>query len=150
MKDKKKIDYNITLIESCKILKKSKRTVSRYIKNGWLKPEKIESNRGTLEYRFNQANLLKFKKPGKTEKTEQTRPENDIIAFLKDQIKVKDEMINQLIERSRETNILLKGLQNQLLLTGDKKEERKDRVVKADKKGQGINGFFKRLFKGVK
>lgn len=32
-------------------------------------------------------------------------------------------------------------LQNQLLLTGDKE-------AKADKKGQGINGFFKRLFKG--
>lgn len=138
---------NITLSEACKILKKSKRTVSRYIKNGWLKPEKIESNRGTLEYRFNQANLLKFKKPERTEKTEQTRPDTDIISFLKDQLKVKDEQINQLIERSRETNILLKGLQNQLLLTEGKKEVRKDRGVKEDKKGQGINGFFKRLFK---
>jgi len=38
-------------------------------------------------------------------------------------------------------------LQNQLLLTGDKKEERKDREAKQDKKGQGINGFLKRLFK---
>lgn len=138
---------NVTLLEACKILKKSKRTVSRYIKNGWLKPEKIESNRGTLEYRFNQANLLKFKKPGRTGQTEQTRPEGDIIAFLKDQLKVKDEQINQLIERSRETNILLKGLQNQLLLTEGKKEDRKDREAKQDKKGQGVSGFFKRLFK---
>ena len=89
--------------------------------------------------------------PGKTEqtgKTEKTRPENDIITFLKDQLKQKDKQISQLIERSRETNILLKGLQNQLLLTGDKKEEKKDREVRADKKSQGINGFFKRLFKG--
>jgi len=138
----------LTFSEACKILKKSKRTVGRYIKNGWLNPEKIESKKGTLEYRFNQANLLKFKKPGKKEKTEQTRPDTDIIAFLKDQLKVKDGQINQLIERSRETNILLKGLQNQLLLTGDKKEEKKDREVRADKKSQGINGFFKRLFKG--
>ena len=134
---------NVTLLEACKTLKKSKRTVSRYIKNGWLKPEKIESNRGTLEYRFNQANLLKFKKPGRTG---QTRPDTDIIAFLKDQLKVKDEQINQLIERSRETNILLKGLQNQLLLTDGKKEVRKDREAKPDKTGQGLNGFFKRLF----
>jgi excisionase family DNA binding protein len=137
----------ITLLEACKLLKKSKRTVSRYIKNGWLKPERIESKRGTLEYRFNRSDLSRFKKPGKTEdRTEQTRPEGDIITFLKDQIKVKDEQINQLIERSRETNILLKGLQNQLLLTGDKKEDRKDREAKADKRGQGLNGFFKRLF----
>ena len=140
-------ENNVTLAEACKLLKKSKRTVSRYIKNGWLNPERIESKRGTLEYRFNRADLIKFKKPGKTEdRTEQTRPEGDIIAFLKDQIKVKDKQINELIERSRETNILLKGLQNQLLLTENKKEERKDREVKADKKGQGVNGFFKRLF----
>ena len=138
----------LTFNEACKILKKSKRTVSRYIKNGWLNPERIESKRGTLEYRFNQADLLKFKKPGKTEKTDQTRPEGDIISFLKDQIKVKDETISQLIERSRETNILLKGLQNQLLLTDGKKEVRKDKEDKPDKTGQGLNGFFKRLFKG--
>jgi len=134
----------ITLLEACKILKKSKRTVGRYIKNGWLNPERIESQRGTPEYRFNRNNLLKFKKP---EKTEQTRPENDIITLLKDQLKVKDEQINQLLERSRETNILLNRLQNQLLLTGDKKEERKDREAREDKKGQGINGWLKRLFK---
>jgi len=147
MKKGLETDYNITFSEACKILKKSKRTVSRYIKNGWLNPEKIESKRGTLEYRFNQANLLKFKKPRRTERTEQTRQEGDIISFLKGQLKVKDEQINQLLERSRETNILLNRLQNQLLLTGDKEEERKDREAKADKTGQGINGFFKRLFK---
>jgi len=143
----------ITFLEACKILKKSKRTVSRYIKNGWLNPERIESQRGTLEYRFNRDDLLKFKKP---ERTEQTRPENDIITLLKDQLKVKDEQINQLLERSRETNILLNRLQNQLLLTegktikewkGKKDVHRRDRGAKEDKKGQGINGFFKRLFK---
>jgi len=141
---------SITFSEACKLLKRSKRTVSRYIKNGWLKPEKIESQRGTLEYRFSRSDLLKFKKPGKTEdRTEQTRPENDIVALLKEQLKIKDKQINELIERSRETNILLKGLQNQLLLTEGKKEVRKDREAKADKKGQGINGFFKRLFRRV-
>lgn len=148
MKKGSETDYNLTFFEACEVLKKSKRTVSRYIKKGWLSPEKIESKRGTLEYRFNQANLLKFKKPGRTEQTEQTRQEGDIISFLKDQLKVKDEQINQLIERSRETNILLKGLQNQLLLTEGKKEEKKDREARTDKKGQGINGFFRRLFKG--
>ena len=142
-------EYNVTFSGACKILSKSKRTVSRYIKKGWLKPEKIESKRGTLEYRFKKIDLLKFKRPGpdKTgQRTEKTRPESDIVTLLKEQLKVKDKQINELIERSRETNILLKGLQNQLLLTEGKKEVRKDREAKADKKGQGINGFFKRLF----
>jgi len=145
---------NINFTEACKILNKSKRTVSRYIKLGILKPERIRSRRGSLEYRFNRIELSKFKKP---ERTEQTRPDSEIIALLKDQLKVKDEQINQLIERSRETNILLKGLQNQLLLTegkminewkGKKDDYRKDRGVKEDKKRQGINGFLKRLFRG--
>lgn len=149
MKSKKdfETDYNITLFEACQVLKKSKRTISRYIKNGWLNPEKIESQRGTLEYRFNRDDLLKFKKPGKTEKTEQTRPENEIIAILKDQLKVKDEQIRELLERDRETNIMINRLQNQLLLTGDKKEVREDRKDRSDKKEQGIKSFFKRLFK---
>jgi len=144
MKKGLEADNNITFSEACTILKKSKRTVSRYIKNDWLNPEKIESKRGTLEYRFNRIDLIKFKKP---ERTEQTRPENDIVALLKNQIKVKDKQINELIERSRETNILLKGLQNQLFLTEGKTIKEKNREAKADKKGQGINGFLKRLFK---
>ena len=148
MKNEKdlKTEYNITFSETCKILKKSGRTISRYIKQGILKPERIRSKRGTLEYRFSKANLLKFKKPERTEKTEQTRPENDIITFLKDQIKVKDETIKELLERDRETNIMINQLQNRLLLTGDIEEDRKERD---DKKGQGINGFFKRIFKGL-
>jgi len=166
MKDQKGIDYNITFIEACKILKKSKRTVSRYIKEGWLKPERIESQRGTLEYRFNQANLLKFKKPGKTEQKEKTRPENDIITFLKaeikaknEQIKNKDEQIKELNQRSYEINSMYNNLQNRLLLTDSntiydlkvKKDDiKKDKEDKPDKTGQGINGFFKRLFKGTK
>jgi len=146
MKKESGTDYNITFFEACEILKRSKRTISRYIKNGWLSPEKILSQRGTLEYRFNRNDLLKFKKP---EKIEQTRPENDIVALLKEQLKVKDKQINELMERSREANILLKGLQNQLLLTENKTIKEKDREAKADKRGQGINGFFKRLFRRV-
>ena len=143
MKGKEKV----ALLEACKLLGKSRRTVSRYIKNGLIKPERIKNKLGTLEYRFSRSDLLKFKKTKRTKKTEKTKPESDIIAFLKDQIKVKDEQIKELLERSRENNILLKGLQNQLLLTGDKKEDREDREAKEDKKAQGINGFFKRLFK---
>ena len=134
---------DITFIEACKILKKSKRTVSRYIKKGLLNPDKIKNKLGTLEYRFNQSDLLKLKRTKKTKRTNKTEPESDIITFLKDQIKEKDEQINKLLERSRETNIMFNRLQNQLLLTGDKKEDKED---KQDKKEKGFNGFFKRLF----
>ncbi|MBA7489813.1 hypothetical protein ES702_00347 [subsurface metagenome] len=141
---KKKSD--LTFIEACNLLKKSRRTVSRYIRKGLLKPERIKNKLGTLEYRFNKSDLLKFKKTKRTKKTKKTKPGSDIISFLKDQLKEKDEQINKLLERSRETNILLNRLQNQLLLTGDKKEDREDKADRQDKKEKGLNGFFKRLF----
>jgi excisionase family DNA binding protein len=137
-------ESNVTLLEACKLLKKSKRTVSRYIKKGLLNPE-INGN----EYKFNRSDLLKFKKTKRTKKTNKTKPESDIISFLKEQIKEKDEQINKLLERSRETNIMFNRLQNQLLLTGNKEEGKKDKEDKEDrqdKKEKGLNGFFKKLF----
>ena len=101
------------------------------------------------EYKFNRSDLLKFKKTKRTKKTNKTKPESDIISFLKEQIKEKDEQINKLLERSRETNIMFNRLQNQLLLTGDKEEGKKDKEDKEDrqdKKEKGLNGFFKKLF----
>ena len=137
-------ESNVTLLEACKLLKVSRRTVSRYIKKGLLNPE-INGN----EYKFNRSDLLKFKKTKRTKKTNKTKPESDIISFLKEQIKEKDEQINKLLERSRETNIMFNRLQNQLLLTGDKEEGKKDKEDKEDrqdKKEKGLNGFFKKLF----
>ena len=65
-------DYNITFFEACKILKKSKRTVSRYIKKGLIKPEKIKSQKESVEYRFKQADLKSLKKD--TLKAKETLP----------------------------------------------------------------------------
>jgi len=138
-------DYNISYLEACKLLKKSKRTVSRYIKKGLLNSEKIGN-----QYLFNRNEVEKLNKTKRTKRTDKTKPERDIISFLKEQIKVKDEQINKLLERSRETNIMFNRLQNQLLLTGDKEEGKKDKEDKEDrqdKKEKGLNGFFKRLFK---
>ena len=50
------------------LLKKSKRTVSRYIKKGWLNPEKIKGQKG-FEYRFSQSEIESFKKPDTTGQT---------------------------------------------------------------------------------
>jgi len=134
---------NITFKDACKLLGKSRRTVSRYIKKGLLNPDRIRNKLGTLEYRFNQVDLLKLKK---TKRTKKTKSENDIMAFLKNQIKVKDEQIKELQERSRETNIMFNRLQNQLLLTEGNKEVKEDKEDRQDKERKGINGWWKRLF----
>jgi len=186
-------EYSITYPEACNLLKKSKRTVSRYIKKGLIKPEIIKSQRGSVEYRFNQADLESLKIPG-TDKTRQdiredtrqairqdTGQDNEVITLLKettqvlkDQLVIKDKQIkslsgkiDQLIERGRETNVLLKGLTNKvLMLEGNKekaetinevenkdkdREDRKDKtrqVIRQDR-GQKIKDFLKRLFKGT-
>lgn len=174
-----KTDYNITFIEACEILKRSNRTVSRYIRKGLLTPERIKSQRGTLEYRFNQADLEGLKPGiGKTrqDKTRQViRQDSEVITLLKettnilrDQLAVKDKQIKSLgkkidglIERGRETNILIKGLTNKVLMLEGKttkaetvnewENKDKDREDRQDKKrqdkGQKIKDFIKKLFK---
>ncbi|MFW6130292.1 MAG: helix-turn-helix domain-containing protein [Atribacterota bacterium] len=48
----------LTFKETCNILGKSKRTVSRYIKKGLLNPKKVRGQKG-IEYRFNTHTLRK-------------------------------------------------------------------------------------------
>ena len=184
-------EFNITLFEACEFLNKSKKTVSRYVRQGKLAPKKVKSQQGTLEYRFSRSDLeaLRATLPRETrqdrpdrqdrteetdqtghagqtrqdidkpleasytqenaiitaktgqsrqdtvdrgDKTDQTGHKTDIIDLLKEttellktQLTIKDGQINQLnaqlgqlIERDRETNILLKGLQDKVLLLG--------------------------------
>lgn len=168
----KDLESDITFFEACQILQKSKRTVSRYVRKGLLKPKKIKSKRGTVEYRFRLVELQNLKVSGKDkirgdiggDIRQDIRQDSEVIGLLKettkvlrDQLIVKDKQIKSLgnkidglIERSRETNILIKGLTNKVLMIEDKSksEIREDREVKDDKKGQGISGFFKRLFRG--
>jgi len=87
---------------------------------------------------------------------EQTGQDGEVITLLKettgllrDQLKVKDEQIkdlggkiDQLIERDRETNILLKGLQEKVLML----EQPKPEQTGQDKENK--EGFLKRLFNG--
>ena len=53
-KNNLEIDRNIIFIEACKILGKSERTLSRYIKKKLLNPDKIKTEKGT-EYRFDRS-----------------------------------------------------------------------------------------------
>jgi hypothetical protein len=94
---------------------------------------------------------------------DQTGQDNKIInlleettGILKEQLNKKDEQIkdlggkiDQLIERDRETNILLKGLQEKILML--EKPKKKDKQDKKEKETVDIEkrekrGFFNKLF----
>ena len=139
-----------------RILNKSKRTISRYIKAGKLNPEKIKGEKGIPEYSFNRSEVEGLKNSevagqgtGQNKKTEQK--DDDILSVIKvfeKQLKAKDQQIKQLLERQRETNYLLKGLQDKVLLledkTKDKKQMTKD-MTQANK--WHINNIINKIFK---
>ena len=113
-------------------------------------------------------------KPEETrpDRTRETGQDSEVITLLKEttgllkeQLTKKDEQIkdlggkiDQLIERDRETNVLLKGLQDKVLMLEKPKEPINGEVEqtgqdKGDQTGQDEPkpkkaGFWKRLFKG--
>jgi excisionase family DNA binding protein len=157
-------EFNLTLYEACEYLNRSKKTISRLIRKGKLHPKRVKSQQGTLAYRFNKADLDKLKKALGAEPTDETGQDrhapktpatalkrrdradetgqdksftgifNDIVETLKDQLKAKDRQIDQLIERDRETNILLKGLQDRLMLAEKNPIEQAGQSKKGDKR----------------
>ena len=155
---------NLTLKEVCQELGISKRTITRYIKKGILNPEKEKSENGILEYRFKKSEIEKFNNPDIT--TSQTTRQNiksesnnnDTLSLLKDnmkllekQLKAKDRQINKMLERQRETNILIGQLQNKVLLLEDKsKGKRQDKNDKpsdttSDTLSDRVKRFIDRL-----
>jgi hypothetical protein len=153
----------LTFKETCNILGKSKRTISRYIKKGLLNPEKVRGQKG-IEYRFNWTEVESLKNPDSTgQETGQNQKveikDDDTLSLLKDnmkllqkQLKSKDQQIKKLLDRQRETNYLLGQLQNKVLLLEDKsKGKRPDKTHRTedttgDTPGDRIKGFFNRLF----
>jgi len=214
-------EYSITLFEACEILNRSKKTLSRYVRQGRLTPQKITSQQGTLEYRFSKADLEALRLALDKEAQEQTRQDtpdktgqtgharqdinqpldvenltnaNKILdiqpkpeqtgqsrrdgtghdradgtgqgesiisilkettELLKDQLTIKDaqigtlnEQVHKLIERDRETNILLKGLQDRLMLLDHSQEAQRpiiDTAGKARRDGTGQPSRRERL-----
>lgn len=53
--------YTLTFFEVCEKLNKSKKTISRYVRKGFLHPIEIKSQQGTLEYRFGEIEVERFK-----------------------------------------------------------------------------------------
>ena len=152
---------DLTLKEVCQELGKSKRTITRYIKKGILNPEKVKSENGIIEYRFKKSEIEKYNNPDTT--TSQTTRQNiksesnnnDTLLLLKDnmkllekQLKAKDQQINKMLERQRETNILIGQLQNKVLLLEDKyeskREDKKHRTedTTSDTIGDKLKNFF--------
>lgn len=153
----------VSFTEASKILGKSDRTLSRYIKRKLIIPEKIKSQKG-IKYSFNLAELESFKKPDiigqMTRQNKFDDKNNDTLSLLKDtmkllqkQLKAKDKQIANFQDRQREANILMGQLQNKILMLEDKSKgkgpDKKDQTddTTGQVKWQGINSFLKRLFK---
>ena len=159
MKNKEVIKSDITFIEACNLLKKSKRTVGRYIKKKLLNPDKIKTENGT-EYRFNLTEVENLKKPDTVGQTTRQnikyeKKDDDTLSLIKDnmkllqkQLKAKDTQIKQLLERQRETNILMGQLQNKVLMLEDKSKGKKHRTDdRTEDTPNAIKRFFGRWFK---
>jgi excisionase family DNA binding protein len=154
----------LTFKETCNILGKSKRTISRYIKKGLLNPKKVKGKKG-IEYRFNRSEVESIKNPDTTgQETGQNQKveikDDDTLALLKDnmkllqkQLKSKDQQIKKLLDRQRETNYLMGQLHNRVLMLEDKtkgkRQDKKHRTedTTGDTPGDRIKSFIKRIFK---
>jgi excisionase family DNA binding protein len=131
---------DLSLNEVCRILGKSKRTIGRYIDKGLLNPDKF----GT-EYRFNRSEVESLLKAKLTKKNKPVSRNLSMTAFLREQIRIKDELIAELVERQRETNILLRGYQEQTKQIEHKKDD--ETKTTPDKKTGFIVKFYDWLFK---
>jgi len=56
-----KNEYSLTFFEVCEKLGRSRKTISRYIRQGILNPIKIESKFRTPEYRFSEKEIIEFR-----------------------------------------------------------------------------------------
>jgi DNA-binding transcriptional MerR regulator len=156
---------NLTLKEVCQELGKSKRTITRYIKKGMLNPDKIKNENGILEYRFNPLEIEKIKNNNQDigqetrQKTKNESKKDDTLSLLTDtvkllekQLKAKDKQIDKMLERQRETNILIGQLQKKVMLIEDKtKGQREDKSDKtndttSDTLGDKIKNFINHIF----
>jgi transcriptional regulator with XRE-family HTH domain len=151
---------DLTFNEVCQELGKSKRTISRYISKGILTPDKIKTDKGILEYRFNRTEVEGIKNQDSTGQESRQNQKVDqknedilsLVKVLEKQLKEKDRQIKQMLERQRETNILMGQLQNKVLLLEDKSKDRKHRTedktsdTTGDTKGGKLLQFINRIF----
>jgi len=113
-------EKELSFDEVSRILNKSKRTISRYIASGKLRPKKIKSKKGTVKYIFNKSEVESLS----LDISGQVANQNDIISFFQEQLKEKDKQIAELLNRQHETNVLIGSLQNKVLQLENKTNKR--------------------------
>lgn len=172
----------LTLEQVSQRLNKSTKTISKYIKQGKLTPERVRSKQGTLKYKFLESDIQAFitgvdlgdmnpeqkQEPQKgnyqtrkepTKREEDLNQVRELTEVLKDQLNRKDEQIKSLsdkidtlIERDRETNILLGQLQSKVLMLEtpqERKEEEESQEENTEKRTEKKKGFWNFLFKEI-
>jgi dTDP-D-glucose 4,6-dehydratase len=125
----------IDIQEVCRILGKSKRTISRYIANGKLNPKKIKSRKGTIKYIFdrNEINNFSNEMTGQNQKIIKNEDDNlsllrETIKMLKKELKEKNSQIKKAQAGEHELRYLLnkeKAEKERLLLPGTNQKEGK-------------------------
>ena len=143
-------EFNLTLFEVCEALNKSRRTIGRYIRQERLHPQIVKSKNGTLEYRFSFEDLDIFKsqqretghetrQETRQRETRQDTPDitgdkqeniinllKETATLLKDQLKVKDEQIGQLLKAQERSDFILAKLQERVFLLEEAKETKNE------------------------
>lgn len=133
--------YNLQ--EASRYLKKSSKTIQRYIKSGRLEAERVKSDKGTLEYSFSQEALDNIKDTQDKRQDKRQGEDTNVLSILTDQLKNKDdqikslqETINSLNDRVREANTL--ALQAQGFISNQQEER-----LKLQRRRNIFERFFK-------
>lgn len=96
---------------------------SKYIKS---ESGKIYFERGYLDKKFDKfVNSQKVNSDKSNEQDSASTDKDKLIDFLTSQLNEKDKQINELIERNRETNILMSQLQNRILIESPEQKKKR-------------------------
>jgi hypothetical protein len=125
----------LSVDEASEITGKSKNIINNFVKKNFKNNEQLN----TKDNKNNHQNIIRKKAPKgfywfikesflkenfdtKKEKNSTEKKDTDIINFLQKRLESQEKQIFELLERQRETNILLKNSQDKNLLLEDKNE----------------------------
>lgn len=122
------MDKYISISEAVTTYNKSESTIRSLVrkignKKGLLKKEKLPNGSNKIFISVNYLDSIFKEKPPIDHiviDTSTTNTQTELIELLKHQLEEKDKQIESLLERNRESNILLSQLQNKVLLIDEK------------------------------
>jgi predicted DNA-binding transcriptional regulator AlpA len=115
----------INFIEVCQILGKSKRTISRYIASGKLKPEKIKSKKGTVKYIFDRNEINNFSNEMTGQNQKIIKNDDDTLTLLRETIK----MLNKELKEKNSQIKKAQAGEHELRYLLNKEKEEKERLL---------------------